>query len=90
MELLQVINLIASQKSIPDGSDWHRADVLAELKKRGTSLAKVSRDAGLNSRTLGNAFYRPWPKGEQLIANAIGVQPEDIWPSRYFSKLNAG
>jgi Ner family transcriptional regulator len=26
---------------------------------------------------------RPWPKGEAIIANAIGVKKEVIWPSRY-------
>ncbi|VFS54885.1 DNA-binding transcriptional regulator Nlp [Leminorella grimontii] len=26
--------------------DWHSADVIAALKKRGTSLAAVSREAG--------------------------------------------
>ncbi|EPH2539722.1 helix-turn-helix domain-containing protein [Serratia marcescens] len=60
---------------MPDGSDWHRADIIAALRKRGTSLARVSRDAGLNSRTLNNALDRPWPKGEKLIAEAIGVAP---------------
>ncbi|WP_249891443.1 helix-turn-helix domain-containing protein [Mixta hanseatica] len=24
-----------------------------------------------------------WPKGERLIAEALGVAPEQIWPSRY-------
>ncbi|EIN1631465.1 helix-turn-helix domain-containing protein, partial [Salmonella enterica subsp. enterica serovar Anatum] len=27
--------------------DWHPADIIAALKKRGTSLAAVSRNAGL-------------------------------------------
>ncbi|WP_139385313.1 helix-turn-helix domain-containing protein, partial [Salmonella enterica] len=26
---------------------------------------------------------RHWPKGERLIAEALDVAPEDIWPSRY-------
>ncbi|GKX58666.1 helix-turn-helix domain-containing protein [Leminorella grimontii] len=63
--------------------DWHAADVIAGLKKRGTSLAAVSRDAGLASSTLANALMRRWPKGERLIAQALGVAPEVIWPSRY-------
>ncbi|EDU9440820.1 transcriptional regulator, partial [Salmonella enterica subsp. enterica serovar Anatum] len=29
--------------------DWHPADIIAALKKRGTSLAAVSRNAGLAS-----------------------------------------
>uniref|UniRef100_UPI003D312E70 helix-turn-helix domain-containing protein n=1 Tax=Serratia marcescens TaxID=615 RepID=UPI003D312E70 len=84
------MNSVASQKNATDGSDWHRADIIAALRKRGTSLAKVSRDAGLNSRTLNNALDRPWPKGEKLIAEAIGVTPNLIWPSRYLRKEYAG
>ncbi|EBX5211509.1 transcriptional regulator [Salmonella enterica subsp. enterica serovar Java] len=63
-------------------SDWHPADIIAGLRKRGTSLAAVSRNAGLASSTLANALTRHWPKGERLIAEALDVAPEDIWPSR--------
>lgn len=63
--------------------DWHPADIIAALKKQGTSLAAVSRNAGLASSTLANALIRRWPKGERLIAEALGVAPEKIWPSRY-------
>lgn len=65
--------------------DWHQADIIAALRKRGTSLAAVSREAGLCSTTLANALTRSWPKGEWLIAEAIGVAPNEIWPSRYYS-----
>ncbi|EBP0117632.1 transcriptional regulator [Salmonella enterica subsp. salamae] len=64
-------------------SDWHPADIIAGLRKRGTSLAALSRQAGLASSTLANALNRRWPKGERLIAEALGVAPEQIWPSRY-------
>ncbi|KAA8995852.1 helix-turn-helix transcriptional regulator [Brenneria populi subsp. brevivirga] len=63
--------------------DWHPADIIAALKKRGTSMAAVSRNAGLASSTLANALTKHWPKGERLIAEALGVAPEQIWPSRY-------
>ncbi|WP_347253540.1 helix-turn-helix transcriptional regulator [Leminorella grimontii] len=63
--------------------DWHPADIVAGLKKRGTTLAAVSREAGLASSTLANTLNRHWPKGERLIAEALGVAPEQIWPSRY-------
>lgn len=63
--------------------DWHSADIIAALKKRGTSLAAVSRNAGLASSTLANALTKHWPKGERLIAEALGVSPAEIWPSRY-------
>ncbi|EPJ5852568.1 helix-turn-helix domain-containing protein [Klebsiella aerogenes] len=59
------------------------ADIIAALKKRGTSLAAVSRNARLASSTFINALNRRWSKGERLIAEALGVTPEQIWPSRY-------
>ncbi|EFV4427926.1 transcriptional regulator [Salmonella enterica] len=63
--------------------DWHPADIIAALHKRGTSMAAVSREAGLASSTLANALSRPWPKGEWLIASALKVHPAIIWPTRY-------
>lgn len=65
-------------------ADWHQADIIAALRKRGTTLAAVSRSAGLSSSTLSNALSRSWPKGEKVIAQALDVHPSVIWPSRYF------
>jgi Ner family transcriptional regulator len=65
-------------------TDWHQADIIAALRKKGTTLAAASRAADLSSSTLANALNRPWPRGEMLIAQAIGVPPAQIWPSRYF------
>ncbi|RPH21337.1 DNA-binding transcriptional regulator SfsB [Buttiauxella warmboldiae] len=65
-------------------TDWHPADIIAGLRKRGTSLAAESRKAGLSSSTLANALTRPWPKGELIIAQALETSPWEIWPSRYY------
>ncbi|MDF7670104.1 helix-turn-helix transcriptional regulator [Orbaceae bacterium ESL0721] len=66
--------------------DWHPADIIAALKKRGTSLAAISRQSGYAPSTLSNALVRPWTRGEILIANALEIKPEQIWPSRYGNK----
>jgi Ner family transcriptional regulator len=66
-------------------SDWHPADVLAALKKRGHSLAGLSEAHGYHATAAGKALKRPWPALEALIADAIGVAPQRIWPSRYAS-----
>tara|TARA_R110002126_G_scaffold220423_9_gene365834 strand:- start:2519 stop:2824 length:306 start_codon:yes stop_codon:yes gene_type:complete len=73
------------QKPIPtELVDWHHADIIAALKKQGTNLTQVAKAAGyVNAGTLWNALARKWPKGERIIAKAIGVAPEVIWPSRY-------
>ncbi|ATM88457.1 helix-turn-helix domain-containing protein [Yersinia massiliensis] len=71
-------------------SDWHPADIIAALRKEGTTLAALSRKAGLSSSTLANALTRPWPKGEWLIAECLSIHPSEIWPTRYFdSKTGA-
>lgn len=64
--------------------DWHPADIIAAIRKQGTTLAALSRKAGLSSSTLANAITRPWPKGELLIAEALNIHPAEIWPRRYF------
>ncbi|MGL4858242.1 MAG: helix-turn-helix domain-containing protein [Enterobacteriaceae bacterium] len=65
-------------------NDWHKADIIAALRKQGTTLSALSRSVGLNSSTLSNALVRPWPKGEWLIAESLGIHPAQIWPSRYY------
>jgi Ner family transcriptional regulator len=72
----------AASTSAP-GSDWHPADVLAALKKRGHTLAGLSVAHGYHPTAGGKALKRPWPALEALIAREIGIAPQDIWPSRY-------
>lgn len=67
-------------------SDWHRADIVAALRKAGWSLRKLSVHYGFSPGCLANALNIPYPNGERLIAAAIGVKPWDIWPSRYDGK----
>jgi len=63
--------------------DWHRADVVAALHKKGWSLRELSKQSGLGAGTLKSALDRPYPKAERIIADAIGIDPRVIWPNRY-------
>lgn len=65
-------------------TDMHPADIIAGLKKKRISMAALSRQSGLSSSTLANTLSRPWPKGEYIIAQALELDPADIWPSRYY------
>jgi Ner family transcriptional regulator len=67
----------------PALADWHRADVVAELHKKGWSLRELSRQHGLSAGTLKSALDAPYLKAEGIIAAAIGLTPEQIWPERY-------
>lgn len=64
-------------------NDMHRADIRAELIKKGISLAQLGIQHGLAKTTLRNAFDKRYLKGEKIIADALGKEPKDIWPSRY-------
>lgn len=63
--------------------DWHRADIVAALKKKGWSVSRLSHEAGLSKTTLYTALSKDYPKGEQIIAAALEVKPEEIWAKRY-------
>jgi Ner family transcriptional regulator len=63
--------------------DWHPADIKAALEKKGWSLRRLSQHHGYSPAMLSRALARPYPNAERLIASALGVAPEIIWPSRY-------
>lgn len=67
----------------PVTKDWHRADIIAAVRKSGTNLQQLSRDHELGRTTLTNALYGPCPRYERLIAEHLGTTAQNIWPSRY-------
>ena len=74
--------------NVPVAADWHPADVLAALKKRGHTLAGLSVTNGYHPTAAGKALKQSWPALERLLADAIGLPPQQIWPSRYDSEGN--
>ena len=64
-------------------SDMNRHDIVAAIRKRGTTLSRLSQSHGYNPDALRNALTRPWPKAEAIIAECLGVTPQAIWPTRY-------
>lgn len=63
--------------------DWHRADIIAAVRKKGTTLYGLSRSLGYKRTTISNALYTPAPRYERLIAEFLDTTPQVIWPSRY-------
>lgn len=63
--------------------NWHRIDIVAALHKAGLTMRELSVQAGLKPDSLKNALARPYPRGERIIASALSLKPEDIWPERY-------
>ncbi|MDP3333972.1 MAG: helix-turn-helix transcriptional regulator [Methylotenera sp.] len=64
--------------------DWHPADIKAALNKKGFTLMGLAKAHGLaESSSMSATFTRSLPLNEERIADAIGVHPMVIWPSRY-------
>lgn len=61
--------------------DWHAADIKAALEKRGVSLRKLAAEYGYSH--IQRVLSSPWWAAEQIVAKALGVPAEQIWPSRY-------
>lgn len=66
--------------------DWHVADIKAAIEKAETNFQELAKENGLAGATLRNALRVKYPKAERIIAEKIGVEPSEIWPSRYVSK----
>lgn len=73
------------QSSAVDAEDWHPADIVAALHKAGTTMTKLAKSHGLSSgNTLSKAMRSSFPIAEKRIADALGIHPKEIWPSRYY------
>lgn len=71
----------------PADQDWHKADIRAAIHRQGLTFKGLAIAHGYRSvDACSQALHRPYPKTERIIAAAIGVAPEVIWPSRYTPK----
>lgn len=75
------IMLMNTNRTASAQEDMHAADVIAALHKRNLSLRQIAQANGYAH--ISRVLYGPWLAAEQLVAKALGVKPQEIWPSRY-------
>lgn len=69
---------------MPPVRRWHPQDIIAEVRKTGSSIAALSRDNGYKSRTLQICIQKKrWPRGNAIIARHLGVSRHELWPDWY-------
>lgn len=64
-------------------ADWSHAKILAALQERGHSLFRLSINHGFTANAAGKALKKPSPAMERIIAAALDLPPQAIWPDRY-------
>jgi Ner family transcriptional regulator len=62
---------------------WHPADIIAAVRKRGTSLQRLSREHGFSVFTMNKAVRQCFPACHLIIASVIGAPRQTIWPQFY-------
>lgn len=54
-----------------------------QLRRKGSSLAQLARELGVSDSPVKNTKRVPYPRMERAIADALGLEPIDIWPERW-------
>jgi Ner family transcriptional regulator len=62
---------------------WHREDIKATVRKRGSTLRAISVAAGYSANTGTVALTKPMPGPQKTIANFLGLSLHDLWPNWY-------
>ena len=75
-------------KDIPTSPHERMLWVGAQMKLRGTSLAKLARDNGWGKQAMYFAMRAPSYPQEKIIAETLGVEVRDLFPERYDSTGN--
>ena len=63
--------------------DWHPEDIKAAIRKTGITLMELSARHGFSQSACNNALRMRSYRLELVIAQHLGLRPEEIWPSRY-------
>ncbi len=62
---------------------WHPQDIVAAVRKKGSSLQALGRQHGFSRVTFNRATQERFPRAHQVIAAFLGVKRQEIWPQFY-------
>lgn len=81
--LLRMSKKEDSLSNIIQNPQKRRAWVKFQIHLKGLSMAKIAADLGVTRGCLYAAFDRPYPRMEQVLAEAVGMTPQSLFPERY-------
>ncbi len=65
---------------------WDRHSIRAELNRRGYTLTGLALDHGLYESACRQALDGRSLAGAQVIAKALGLTVQELWPDRYLRR----
>lgn len=68
---------------IPSDPDLRWEWIKFQLRARGTSLAKLAREQHVTGPALKNVKRTAYPRMERVIAKALGIAVQTLWPERW-------
>lgn len=68
---------------IPTDPRGRGAWVACALRLRGSSLSALARAEGVTASALSHVMTKPNRHLEAVIARAIGLTPQQVWPERF-------
>lgn len=77
------MRLDAQAKKLIAKPETRRSWVIFQLMLKGRTLADVARDAGVQRQSLYHVFGRNYPRMEIVLAEALGLRPQQLFPERY-------
>lgn len=77
--------IMATLYAIPKPKEPHllREWVKYVLRLKGITLTALANQHGARRDATSIVFLRPSPKWEKIIADAVVMMPEELWPERY-------
>lgn len=69
-------------------SNWTKQAIIFALREKGITAAELARQNALSRFTIYGGMERPAPKVQAIIADALGVPRQAIWPQFYDQQGN--
>lgn len=63
--------------------NWHKEDIKAEIRKRGSNLHALARENGLVPNHMARSLRFRFPTYHAVIADFLGVPVQELWPHWY-------
>lgn len=82
-DVRQLISNRSEYRHIPVDPVQRNEWIKFQLRMRGTSMSELARHLGVTRQAVRSALNDSYPRMEAVIAHAIDLEPEAIWPERY-------